>query len=260
MLDTILLVTVVHFLLILMRISAIFLSSPIFGRNNIPNLAKIILSVLITYILLPITPMEYGDVTGNLVVFVGACLTEFLIGAVMGFVVTLFFSAVTFAGQIIDTQLGFSMANVFDPQSGQVTVTSGLLNTVVLLAFFAIDGHLTIIRLFADSYYYVPIRQGILNPDIAVYIVQLFSTMLILAAKFAVPVIAAAIVSEIGFGIIVRTVPQMNVFVVGIPLKIVIGTAILFLMIPVYLVMCNTLFDSMFVSMEILLKGMISGA
>ena len=260
MLDNILLVTIVHFLLILMRISAIFLISPIFGRNNIPNIAKILLSVFITYILLPITPMNYGDVTGNLIVFAGACLTEFLIGAIMGFVITIFFAAVTFAGQIIDTQIGFSMSNVFDPQSGQVTVTSGLLNTVILLAFFAIDGHLTIIKLFSDSYYYVPIRYGVLNPDIAIYVLELFSTMLILGAKFAIPVIAAAVVSEIGFGILVRAVPQMNIFVVGMPLKIVIGMAILFLMIPVYLMMCNALFDNMFSSIEILLKGMIIGA
>lgn len=246
-----------HFMLILLRVAGIFAITPLFGRKNMVSMAKVTLCVLISYILLPIVSQNYIEQTGNTISYGLLCSKEILVGLCIGFITVIFLNAVIFAGQIIDVQMGFGMAQIFDPSTNtQIPITAQLLNTVLLLALLVTNGHLVIIQLFARSYEFIPVGQAVFSPQLAMFFLDLFSTMLVLGVKIAMPLIASAMIAEICFGIIVRSVPQMNIFVVGMPLKVILGMLTLGLMIPVYLAMTNTIFDSMFLAIENLFRGM----
>ena len=147
-------------------------------------------------------PLEYG-----LLLF-----KEFAAGYAIGFVTELFFFVITFAGYVMDFQMGMSMSTVYDPQSNaQVPITGSLLQVFYVLLFFAVDGHLALMKILLTSAEIVPYGGILLTQGLAV-----------LAAEFLV---------EIGVGILNKIVPQINVFVINIQLKVIVGLGLLVLLI-----------------------------
>jgi len=233
------------------------LASPIFGRKNIPNTMKIAFSFVVTYVVFisinqagPLFyrgPIEFG-------VWV---IKETLFGLMLGYVTTLFFSAVQTAGQVMDMQMGFGMVNVFDVQNNiNIPITGNLLYIIMLITFFAVNGHLQLIQIMVSTFSVLPVGQVMFNPNLGLAVLQFFVLTFLLALKVAMPMIAAGLLGEVLMGVMVRAIPQMNIFVVGIPLKIMLGFLMLLLMIPVYTYFCDTIFDQMFLSMQKMLTGM----
>lgn len=251
-----------YFLLLMLRISALIFTSPIFGRRNIPSLIKIGFCLLLTYILYaaypPKAPLEYG---GDVLVFAFMCVKELAFGLIMGFVTTAFFNLVFTSGQIIDMQMGFGMAGVMDAQNEiQVPMVGNLLNIILLIAFFGVNGHQQLIRILAATVEQIPLGHVVISPNIAFAATEVFALSFLLAVNVAMPVIAAALLGQAAMGILLRTVPQMNVFVVGIPLQIIIGLVILMVMIPVFVAFSGTIFTNMFSGIEQLFSGLIGAA
>ncbi len=235
------------FALIFVRIMAIFTVSPIFGRRNLASFAKIGLSILITYIILPLVNVTFIAASANLFSYSLLVIKEVFLGLIIGYVTTVIFTAPLLAGQIIDMQIGFGMVQIFDPGAGsQVAITGNLLNIIMLLAFFFFNGPLILIQILVDSFTNIPVGTLIYNADVAWRMLECFSQMLVLSIKIAMPVIGIMAIAEVCLGIIVRSVPQMNVFVVGIPLKIFLGVIALFLITPIYMYFLNGVFNDMF--------------
>ena len=250
-----------YFVLIFLRISALIFSSPIFGRKTLPNAVKLMLCMTLTYVIYAADPDPAVIVYSNVIQYVLLCVKELLFGLVLGYVTTLLFSIPQTAGYVIDMQMGFGMVNVFDVQSNiSVPVTGNFLYTVMMLCFFAVDGHHELIYIINGTFSYIPVGQVTLNPALGVSALEVFSLAFVLAAKVAMPMIAAGMMGEILMGIVVRTAPQMNVFVVGIPLKIIMGFLALLLLLPVYVNFTNTLFDNMFESIHYMLRGLVASA
>ncbi|MFA5675324.1 MAG: flagellar biosynthetic protein FliR, partial [Christensenellales bacterium] len=227
----------------------------LFGRHNIPNMLKIAFCLLVTYITFAAEPsgiVLYGGAAD----FILLCVKELLFGLALGYVTTLFFSIVQTAGQVMDMQMGFGMVNVFDVQSNiSVPVTGNLMYVVMLITFFGVDGHIKLIHIIRGTFGHIPVGGVALNPVIGLVALKVFALAFLLSVNVAMPLIASGLLGEVAMGFIVRAIPQMNVFVVGIPLKIAIGFLMLLLILPVFIHFTDTLFKNMFVSID----GMISG-
>ena len=235
-----------QFALILIRMSGLFLLSPIWGRANIPALLKTSFAVVLSLILINFYPPGEA-LYGNLVGYMLLCSGELLIGMALGFVTTMFFSIAFTAGQIIDMQTGFGMVQVYDVQQNiQIPIAGNLFNMVMLLCFLLTGGHLKLIEILFHTFESLPVGHVTLDERLPIVMLEGFLRTFVLAVQVAMPVIASGLLAEISLGIIVRTAPQMNVFVIGIPIKIIIGLAMLALIVPVFVHFTGPIYDEMF--------------
>ena len=218
------------FSLILMRMSGFILMNPILGRRNIPARVKAGL-IFILALAVYASSMEEAFEIASTVEFMFLLLKEFAAGYVIGYVMHLFFFIVSFAGYIIDYQMGLSMATVYDPQSNaQMPVTGSLYQTWLILLFFAVDGHLALMKIMMTSAEIVPYGGILITQDIAVRMIEIFLECVELGIRFSVPMIAAEFLIEVGVGILNKVVPQISIFVINIQMKLVVGLGLLFLM------------------------------
>ena len=246
-----------YFLLLFLRVSGLIFSSPIFGRKNIPNLVKIGYcgSIAILFFM-DVAPREYLSYN-SLYTFAGMCIAELLFGIVLGYVVNIFLTLTMTAGQIIDMQMGFGMANVYDPQSGRsVPMIGNFLNIVILIVFFSMNGHLRLIEIMYLTVTKIPVGHVAFSPQLGVVALELFCRAFTLAVSVAMPVIASGLLAEAAMGIILRTVPQLNMFVIGLPVKIALGFLMLLLSVPVFVAFSQKIFDQMFMGIEAMFSGL----
>ena len=246
-----------YFILIFLRVTALIVSSPVFGRRNLPNTLKICFCILLTYVIFTaytnVPQIKYNGILEYALL----CIKEMLFGLVLGYITTLFFSIAQTAGYVIDMQMGFGMVNVFDVQSNiSVPLTGNFLNIILLVTFFGVNGHLQLIRILHTTFRQIPAGAVALDPNIAMTALEVFVLAFVLAINVAMPIIASGLLGEVIMGFIIRTVPQMNVFVVGIPLKIILGFMVLLLVLPVYVSFSDTIFREMFNAIEKMLWGL----
>lgn len=245
------------FLLILARVSGIFLASPFFSNRIVPKQVKALLIVILSIVLFSGLHLKVPVIPGQLGPFTVYLISEIMIGFVIGFVAQFTFAAVQFAGQAIDMQAGFAIVNVVDPVYGTQAPLIGTFNNLLaLLLFLVVDGHHYIIAALYQSYQRIPLF-GLSNmKQTSQMIIDLFGGMLVTGMKLAIPVVGAIFVAEMALGIMARTVPQMQVFFVGIPLKIFLGILLLLIVIPAYLATMHLLFDSNYQDMLRIIKIM----
>ena len=131
----------------------------------------------------------------------------------------------------MDMQMGLSMASTYDPASGiQVTATSNLLNLLMSMLFFAANGHHTLIRIIASSGQIVPFGQAALGEALYTTLIQLFVDCTMLGVKLAMPILAAELLGQVGMGVLMKVIPQINIFVINIDLKVIIGMSMLLIL------------------------------
>lgn len=245
------------FLLMFIRVSALIVSSPIFGRKTLPNILKVCLCLVLTYVMFAANMSAPVPRYANFIEFAMMCIKELLFGLVVGYVLTLFFSLVQISGQYIDMQMGFGMVNVLDAQNNlNVPITGELLNIVLMVSFFGANGHLKLIYIIDSTFSRIPVGAVQLNPLIGLTALEVFILAFMLAVNVALPLIASGLLGEVAMGFIVRAVPQINVFVVGIPMKIIIGFMILMLVLPVFVGFTDVIFNRMFESVDTMIAGL----
>lgn len=237
-------------LLIFIRVSGLFMPSPIFGRKNLPSIIKISFCILLTVLFIGSFPFpEVGIRAATPVEYFFMCLKELLFGLAMGFLLTMFFNIAIMAGQLMDMQIGFGMASVFDIQfNSQVPVTGNIMNLILLILFFSVNGHLKLIEILHTTIERIPIGQVAVSVDLAAVIIEAFCQTFVLAVMLATPLIASGIVLEVAMGVLLRAVPQMNMFVVGIPVKLLVGLLVLLIMIPAFASFSDKIFNEVFLA------------
>ncbi len=243
------------FLFVLIRTGSIIFTAPIFGAMNTPMQVRMGLSVLIALILTPLTayvPMP-ETVFGAAVSLGGEALIGVLVGLCMRFV----FTGIEYAGQVASFQMGIGMASAYDPlNSAQVTVLGKLMSIFTLLLFLSVNGHLMIIMALKKSFDVIPPYgfhlSGTLMENFIVFSREIF----ILAVKFSAPVIAILIFINVALGIMARTVPQLNMFVVGFAITIFAGFVMIALSMPVFETAVQGVFDRMWEDVYALIKVM----
>ncbi|OPL16132.1 MAG: hypothetical protein AVO38_08640 [delta proteobacterium ML8_D] len=221
------------FIFILLRVSAMMVTIPIFGNRNVPIRAKGGLSLIIAFLLFPFIKFNLPPL--EIFSLILGMLGEVIIGIIIGFAGRLAFAGVQIAGQLIGFQMGFAVVNVFDPiTSEQVSIIAQFQYLIAMLIFLAVDGHHVFLSAIAESYRIILPFDFCFSAELMRSIVAISKDIFIIAVKIGAPVITALLMTSIGFGLIARTVPQINILIVGFPLKIAIGLIGIGLSLPLF--------------------------
>jgi len=220
------------FLLVMVRTSGIFVFSPFFSSQNVPNTAKIGLTLAIS---LFITLMLKNTVNYDLLPLTIVIFKELLVGIIIGFISYAFFSAFYVLGQIIDMHIGLGMANVIDPQNRiQIPLMGNFYYILAFLLFLCINGHHKIILALKESYDFIPINSFKYNESIMNLVIDILIKSFEIGTKLSLPIVVVILLSDIILGILSKTIPQLNMFVVGLPFKILLGLMILLVGMPIF--------------------------
>jgi flagellar biosynthetic protein FliR len=225
------------YLLIFARIAGFFLTAIPFSATYIPNQVKVWLAVMVAFLVFMVNLKAPLQIPDTIIGYVLQMLGEMLIGCILGFITQIIFAAFQLAGQLLDMQIGFGMVNVLDPQSGiQVPLFGNFLYLFALLCFFAVNGDHVLLSCIAQSYKILPVGGGVrLSGNFYNYIFGIAGDMFAIAFKMALPVLGSLLVTELVMGIIARTVPQMNIFMVAMPMNIGLGLGLVMVIIPVFI-------------------------
>lgn len=249
-----------YFVLLFFRVGALFVSSQIFGRNNIPGITKIGFMAVLTFLFFTLGPEPAAISYSTLIGFFLLIAKEIIIGLALAFVTNVFFTLTYTAGQLIDMQMGFGIVNVYDPQNNtQIPLIGNLLNILLLIVFFMVDGHHRLIYILYLTIEALPVGTLQLSPAIGLAALEIFANAFMMGVMVALPAVASGLTIEITFGALVRTVPQLNMFVVGIPLKTLIGFVLLIILLPAFVSFSDTIFTEMFNAMDLIFSTMKGG-
>ncbi|HLQ73858.1 MAG TPA: flagellar biosynthetic protein FliR [Bacillota bacterium] len=243
------------FMLILMRMTAFFATVPLFSYRAVPNTFKIGLIFflsLITYFVIDTSSFVLGTD------FIVLLLKEIIVGLLLGLIAYIVVSAIQIAGGFIDFQMGFAIANVIDPQTGaQSPLTGQYFYIISLLFLLSVNGHHLLIDGLFYSYELIELDAFIPlwgDGHIAEFVITTFNSMFILAFQMAIPIVGSLFLVDVALGIIARTVPQLNVFVVGLPLKITVSFIVILFFLSLYMTLARQLFEHMFVTLRTLMQ------
>jgi len=244
------------FLLVFARITAFFVTAPFFSLRNVPGPFKIALGFLMALISFQYVP-ALDPIPMNLT-FAVHIVKEVLVGVILGLICEVMFAAVRVAGGLMDMQMGLSMANVIDPQTGAyIPVTGNFKNILATLYFFSIDGHHMLIRGVISSYQAIPLDRlwaPFGSEQVMMTAVKVFLQMFLSAFMIAAPLVVALFLVDVALGIIAKSVPQFNIFVVGLPIKLLAGFLLLLVLMPAFLLTLNGLFENMFRGLAEMMK------
>lgn len=216
---------VASFILPLFRIAAVLMTMPIFGTKMVPARIRLYFAVAITVVVVPGLPpipeVNPLSLSGLLLI-----AEQIIIGAIFGLSLQLFFQVFVIAGQVVAIQMGMAFASMVDPVNGvNVAVVSQFLSMLVTLLFLAMNGHLVVFEVVAESFTTLPVGSGLLINhfwDLAGRLSWVLGAALLLV----LPVITALLVVNIAFGVMTRAAPQLNIFSIGFPLTLVLGLGI----------------------------------
>ena len=241
-----------YFILILLRVGGLVIASPIFGRINIPQRVKICLVVALSYLCFTIFPQTNEIHYTTLMSYLFICAGELLLGIALAFVTNIFFALTSFtAGQLIDMQIGYGIVNVYDIQNNtQIPMMGNVLNIMLLMIFFAVNGHLTLIKMIYMTIERMPVGTLTFSPGVGITALEIFARAFLLGVMMALPIIASGLTLEITFGVLMRLVPQIHMFVVGVPIKMLVGLVVFTATIPVFANFSSRIFSEMFNGIE----------
>ena len=234
----------------LVRISSIFIVTPVIGARYVPMRVRIATAFIITLVILPTLdpapPIEPWSADGVLIT-----AQQLLIGIGLGMLLQFIFGAVTLAGMTISTSMGLAMATMTDPQNGaSVPVIGQFLGTLASLLFLVFDGHLALIQLISVSFAYLPVGPSGPGPEGLQLVIEASSVIFLAAISLALPAMMTLLSINILLGVMTRVSPQMNIFSVGLPLTLFAGLIILLVTLPVLAPTFERLMDEAFVGMR----------
>lgn len=240
----------------LARILGLVMAAPVLGHGTIPARVKIGLGVFITLIVaptLPALPEVQIMSPGGLFTLV----MQVLIGVAMGLVMRLAFSAVEAAGEIIGLQMGLGFASFYDPQSASnLNTLSSFLGLLASLAFLAINGHLLLLGLLAESFTVLPVSAQALPGRGMLAVAQAGSVIFSYGVQLALPLIAILLMTNLALAILTRSAPQLNIFAIGFPITLGVGLIGFDLSLPYLAGQTTTLFQAVLDAVQQVLGGL----
>jgi flagellar biosynthetic protein FliR len=247
----------VEFLFVFVRVGSVVAFMPVLGSQDVPALAKIGLIFIVALLVFPSISFPPINLEMNEVELAGVLFGEILIGLVIGFAARALFTAVQIAGQFVGFQMGFGIVNVIDPvTSSQISILSQFQNILAMLVFLSVDAHHGFLRALAGSYELLPVLGFGYSGPLVERIVSLTANMFVVGVKIGAPVTAALFFTNISLGLIARTVPQMNVFIVGFPLQIATGLLLMGISMPLFVSLLKGEFNHLFVDIFSLIRLM----
>jgi len=216
-------------LLMFVRVSAFFVTVPFFSYRTIPVQLKVILALMLAWMMYYTVPTEAIPIDGNYIMLI---IKEAMIGLIIGLAAAIIISIVQIAGGLIDFEMGFAMANIVDPLTGAQSPLMGqFFYFLILYLLIATNGHHLILDGIYYSYQFIPI-EGYPNfgdANFAEFAAKMAAVVFSVAFQMSAPLVASLFLVTLAIGITGKTVPQLNIFVVGFPVKIIVGFLILFI-------------------------------
>jgi flagellar biosynthetic protein FliR len=221
------------YLVIFLRVSAILFVAPVFDNRSIPILFKAGLALSISLLLYPVVQLNTDAAFENIFRFAFWVGAEIALGVVIGMSVKMFFTGIQLAGQFAGFQMGLAIANVMDPStSAQMPILAQFKNLFAMLIFLVTNAHHWFFRALVESFTLVPPFQIQVHDNLFAAVMAMAANIFIIAIKIGAPVMGAMLITSVAFGMLARTVPQMNVFIVAMPVKILLGLIFLSISLP----------------------------
>lgn len=231
--------------LVVMRISMIIFIAPFFNNRNIPARVKFFISVFLSLIVMNMvdyTAVSYEGMLGYSSLVVKEAITGLLIGIGSGFCMYI----LNFSGHMVDMEIGFAMAMEMDPTTSvQTTITSTLFSAIFTLIFLTSDMHYFIIDALYDSYELIPIGEATFSPTLYEIFVKYITDYFIIGFRIILPVFSCILLVNVVLGILAKVAPQMNMFVIGMQLKVFVGLALLFILMSFFPGIVDFIFEEM---------------
>ena len=247
---------VMRFVIVLTRLSGIMLCAPFFTGGYMPAHIRAVFTFFATLALTPALPLGNIPSDPGLGKIAILLLFELLFGIVIGFAALCIFAGVQFGGQIMAFNIGFAMINLIDPQTQvNMPIFSFILNYIALLLFIMINGHHFFLVAVYESFKTIPVGGFVLDGPLVNQIVGFTASVFLIGIKIAGPIIVVIIVVDVIVGIVGRTAPQLHVMVIGMPLKILAGFAVL----SVSLYFMPRFFESLFLTLSRTISALTTG-
>ena len=246
--------------LIMVRVFAFLMFLPVLSGMAIPMQVRLFLAVVVSAAVFSsgiVTQVTFVDSVAGIFVLM---LTEFMAGAIMGFVLFFVFNTLLFAGQFMDFSMGFAMVNVLDPiQQIQVPIIGNVMFMTMSALLIATGGIHHFMAMFFHSYTLVPMGAAYIlgNAPLAFYLGTALVGFVLLAIRIALPIVGTMFIIDVCLGVMVKSVPSMNVFVVGMPVKVLVGLILVFsIIIPNFGLIFDNVFDRAFYSLVEVIERM----
>jgi flagellar biosynthesis protein FliR len=227
------------------RTSGLMVAAPIFQSRVIPARVKVLFGLALALVVAPYirSDLDLNKFTVMMAIF--TLIQEILIGLIMGFIVNLMFYTIQIAGYFVDISMGFGIVNVIDPNTGTQMPVMGQFNYILAtMIFLAINGHHTLIISLIQSYEIVKPGMLFIKKEAVGIFLKAFSYMFYLGFKIGIPVMGAIFLTDVALGIIAKLVPQVNVFVIGFSVKIILGMIMVAFFIPIYVLLVASAFGN----------------
>lgn len=243
------------FLLVFARVTAMLFVFPIFAANQIPKLLRLAFGLLIAFVIYRTVPQV--RLGASALELVPAVLAQVALGLVVGYVASLVFTGIQFAGEVLDLQIGFAVANVISPQTQeQVTILGEFQLTLASLVFLATNSHLAMLAGIAGSFHLVPLPYVQLDPSLAGSVTDFLMQSMLIVFRIAAPAAVALFLVNVMLALMARVAPQMNVFVVGFPIQIGVGLVMIAVSLPLLAVVGPTIFGDIAHHMDDVMRAM----
>jgi len=217
---------IVGFILLFFRFAALFLATPIFSHKNIPMNIKAAMAFFFTIVFYPSMPEVVIEI--NAATLLLAILSELFFGMAIGIILLLAYNVITFAGGLISFMMGFSMASAIDPQTGvSMPIISQFLSLMGLMVLVALDLHHWMLLFIDSSLSAIPLGGFLMQENLFRYIIQAASNMFLVGFMIAFPIVALSWLADVIFGMLMKTMPQFNLLVIGFPIKIMVAFGVL---------------------------------
>lgn len=252
-------VQLIFFLLVFIRISGVFFFSPFFSNAAISARVRVGFSFFVAFLVYVSLQKDFTFLENiDFLMFTILIIKELVIGLLIGYLLSLIFSVIQIAAEITSGSMGFTMANTFDPLTQSQTAIIGQMNNLFLLGLFFIYGvHRKVIYYLADTFYYAKVGQLNYNIDsIAKFFIDNFSYYFMISVQMALPIIGILLLVDFTLGILSRIAPQMNVFFVGMPLKLMVAFVVLIQTAPYFINFSTLLFEKGLLKLQELIRLM----
>lgn len=220
--------------LIFLRVTAFFAITNVFFPNGTPKTLKAMFSLIFSFALL--SGVDYGslnEITSNyyLIIYI---IYEIVNGLILGLISNIAFEVVLMAGSLLDVHIGLSMVNTVDPNSkANTTITGNLLHYVALIIFFIVDGHHMLIKSLMESFITLPMGNGLLHAETMSTLIEIIANYFAIGLKIAIPIVLIMIMTDVAMGLVSRAVPQINVMILGMPVKMLVGILAISVSLPI---------------------------
>lgn len=235
-----------YFLLVLVRVSCFVFVAPFFSMSNTPRQVRIGLSFFVTVLIyqaIPHEPLQYNTLIGYSMLV----MKEVVTGLLIGFGANLCSSIVSFAGHIADMEMGLSMASLMDPATKETSSITGIYYNYMVLLMLMISGmHRYLLKALSETYILIPVNGAILRSDALLSSMMGFmANYIFIGFRICLPIFAVMIVLNAVLGVLAKVSPQLNMFAVGIQMKVLVGLSILFISVPMLTGAANMVYDQM---------------